>query len=162
MPFLLFPDKLFKFGKTPDNTVDDIRSVSVSCGHMDCSHCYSFHLRKSKFGWIFDAEYAEDTGSPLTSYEECTVTAEDAKELLNTVLKQNLPAKLKSYKKPKIKAFALDETTYYTSIAFANGTTLGAPIPSEDTEACFYRLAKKIRRQISADKQLIFSKHESI
>ena len=107
--------------KPPEHTVEDIRSVSVSCGHMDYSHSYSFYLRKTENGWLLDAEFATDTEHPRVGYEECPVTEGDVKKLLTIVQEQNLTEQLRRYKKPIIKVQVLDETTYYSSISFTDG-----------------------------------------
>lgn len=141
---------LFGCSKTPTYTAEDIRSVSVSCGHMDYSHSYSFYLRKADGGWLLDADYAADTEQPHTQYEACLVTEEDAKELLAVVQEQDMIGKLRRYKKPKIKVQVLDETTYYILLGFADGESLGAATRiSQDLEACFYRLAEKYAGTIS-------------
>ena len=130
--------------KPPEHTVEDIRSVSVSCGHMDYSHSYSFYLRKTENGWLLDAEFATDTEHPRVGYEECPVTEGDVKKLLTIVQEQNLTEQLRRYKKPIIKVQVLDETTYYSSISFTDGEILGAPIQAgNDITDCFYRLAEK-------------------
>ena len=135
---------LFGCSKAPTYTAEDIRSVSVSCGHMDYSHSYSFYLRKSETGWLLDADYAVDTEQLRTEYEARPVTEEDAQELLTVVQEQDVIGKLRRYRKPKIKVQVADETTYYTSILFADGEQLAAATHiSDDLVTCFYRLAEK-------------------
>ena len=77
-------------GKAPNYTVEDIRSVSISCGHMDYSHSYAFSLRKAESGWLRDADYAADTEHPHTEYEACPVAEEDVQELLHIVREQEV------------------------------------------------------------------------
>ena len=135
---------LFGCSKAPEYTTEDIRSVSVSCGHMDYSHSYSFHLRKTDGGWLLDADYATDTEQPHRAFEECSVTEEDAKELLSIVQEQDVIGKLRRLKKPKIKVQVADETTYYTSVLFADGDQLGAATHiSDELVNGFYRLSGK-------------------
>lgn len=135
---------LFGCQKTPEYTGDDIRSVSVSCGHMDYSHSYSFYLRKSENNWLLDAEYAVDTEQPRVEYEERTVTEKDAKELLSIVQEQDVIGKLRRYKKPRLNVQAADETNYYTAILFADGEQLGAAAHiSDDLVTGFRDLAGK-------------------
>lgn len=141
---------LFGCSKAPVYTLEDIRSVSVSCGHMDYSHSYSFYLRKTDGGWLLDADYATDTEQPHTAFEECPVTEEDAKDLLSIVQEQDVIGKLRRYKKPKIKAQAVDETTYYTSVLFTDGEQLGAATHISDSLVNgFYRLAEKYAGAVS-------------
>ena len=52
--------------------------------------------------------------------------------------------KLRRYKKPMCKVQVLDETTYYTSVLFADGAQMAAgTCVSGDLESCFYRLVEK-------------------
>ena len=130
--------------REPEYPVDNIRSVSVSCGHMDFSCSYSFCLRKGENGWLLDAEFAPDTVQTRVEYEGCPVAEQDVQELLDIVREQRVTEKLRRYKKPKLKVFVLDETAYYTAILSADGARLGAAIfIGTEAEACFYRLAEK-------------------
>ena len=131
-------------GKAPNYTVEDIRSVSISCGHMDYSHSYTFSLRKAERGWLLDADYAAGTADPHPEYEACPVAEEDVRELLHIVREQEVIEKLRRYKKPMCKVQVLDETTYDTSVLFADGAQMAAgTCVSGDLESCFYRLAEK-------------------
>lgn len=135
---------LFGCQKTPEYTIDDIRSVSISCGHMDYSHSYSFYLRKSENNWLLDAEYAVDTEQPRIEYEERPVSEKDAKELLSVVQEQDVIGKLQRYKKPRITVQVADETNYYTAILLADGERLGAAAHiSGELVTGFYNLAGK-------------------
>lgn len=135
---------LFGCQKTPEYSVNDIRSVSVSCGHMDYSHSYSFYLRKSENNWLLDAEYAADAEQPRIEYEERTVAEKDANELLSVVQEQDVIGKLQRYKKPRLNVQVADETSYYTAILLADGEQLGAATNvSDDLVTGFYRLAGK-------------------
>ena len=52
--------------------------------------------------------------------------------------------KRRRYKKPMCKVQVLDETTYYSSVLFADGAQMAAgTCVSGDLESCFYRLAEK-------------------
>lgn len=131
-------------GKKTEYSTVDIRSVSISCGHMNYSYSYSFFLRRTENGWLLDADFAADTEQAHTEYEACPIAEEDAKELLNIVQGQDTPGKLLRYKKPRIRVQAPDETVYYTSVLFADGKQAAAPMrPCDDLETCFYRLAGK-------------------
>lgn len=123
-------------------TVEDIRSVSISCGHMNYAHSYSFFLRKEESGWLLDADFAADSESPHTEYAECPVTERDAQSVLDIVEQQKLVQALRRYKKPIVKVTVSDETMYYTLLGLANGESIGAPKRvSEELETEFYRLA---------------------
>lgn len=135
---------LFGCVKTPDYTLDDIQSVSVTCGHMDYSYSYSFYLRRTENDWLLDADYATDTEQPRTVFEAVSVSDEDAKALLSVLAEQDVFDKLRRYKKPKIKFQVADETTYYTSVQFADVEQLSAPIyAGDDFVTEFRRLAEK-------------------
>lgn len=129
-------------GKVPEYTADDIQSVSVSCGHMDYSFSYSFYLRKNENEWLLDAEFSKDAEQPRIKYEERQIAEEDVKELLDIAADRKVIEKIRRYKKPKINVMVSDETTYFTSILFADGERLGAAaLISKEMEDCFYRLA---------------------
>ena len=135
---------LFGCAKAPAYTLEDIRSVSVTCGHMDYSHSYSFYLRKAETGWLLDADYAVDTEQPRTTFEACPVTEADAEALLNVVSEQDVIGKLQRCKKPWLDVQVADETTYYTSLLFADGEQLGASAHiSDGLVTGFYRLAEQ-------------------
>ena len=135
---------LFGCGKPMEYTSNDIRSVSASCGHMDYAHSYSFYIRKVENEWLFDADFAINTEDPHVELENCSVTAEDVKELLDIVHDREVIKKLRCYKKPKVKLQISDETAYYTSILFSDGEQAGAPTCiNQDIEAYFYRLGEK-------------------
>lgn len=140
---------LFGCGSAPKYSAEDITAISITCGHMDYSHSYSFYLRSEDLqtdgqNWLLDADFAVDSESPHTEYERCSVAAADVRELLNIVREQELIEKLRRWKEPKLKLSVSDETTFYSSILFADGTQLGAPISlSDDVTEYFYRIAKK-------------------
>lgn len=130
--------------KLPEYTVADIKSVSVSCGHMDYSHSYAFYLRKEENRWLLDAEFAKDSESPRIQYEAHFISDADANEILKTVGEQNVIEKLASFKEPKLKVSVSDETVYYTMLGFRNGENLGAKtLASKELTACFCRIAEK-------------------
>lgn len=136
---------LFGCKKVPQYTAEDIRSVSVSCGHMDYSHSYSFYLRETESGWLLDADFAMDTEQPHVEFEARPVAEENVKELLSVVQEQEVIAKLQRWKKPRWNVRASDETSYYTSIMFADGEMLGAATHVSDAlVSCFYTIAAKI------------------
>ena len=69
------------------------------------------------------------------------------------VQEQDVIGKLRRYKKPKIKVQVADETAYYTSLLFADGTQLGAAAHiSDDLATGFYRLAGKYATTLSENK----------
>lgn len=139
-----FFHRLFGGSREQEYLTGDIRSVSISCGHMSYSHSYSFYLRKEESGWLLDADFAPDEEKPHTEFELRPVTDEDADALLDMIRDKDILSKLKRYKKPKLKAFALDETAYCTSILFKDGKRLTASAHiSSELELSFYHLAAK-------------------
>lgn len=135
---------LFGCCKAPEYTVADVRSVSVSCGHMDYSHSYAFFLRKTENGWLLDADFATGTTQPHTAYEAQPVTVDDAQTILGVIQELDGIGKLRRYKKPRMRVQVSDETVYYSMLGFADGKSLGAAVRfGDDLEAAFYRLAEK-------------------
>lgn len=136
---------IFACNKVPKYTADDIRSFSISCNHMDFSFAYSFYIKKSEDGWLFSAECFTDGKSHHTEFENRPVTNDDVEELLTIIREKDVIDSLRSYKKPKLKFHVLDETTYYSSVSFADGKSIGAAtvVSSNEIESYFYRLAEK-------------------
>ena len=137
---------LFGCKKKTEYAAEDIVSVSTSCGHMDYSHAYSFYIVKKGEQWLFSADCSENTESDRIQLEDCLVTNKEAKKLISLVEAQNEAQILKSYKEPRLRAFVLDETQYYSMICFSNGETLTAKRKmSDETVEFFYRLSKKYK-----------------
>ena len=141
---------IFGCVKIPEYTADDICSVSISCGHMDYSHSYSFYIRKAENEWLFDADFALNTEDSRVEFENCSVKNEDVKELLDIVLDRETIKKLYRSKKTRTKFQISDETNYYTSVLFSDGEQAGAPILiNQDMESYFYRLGEKYTDMMS-------------
>ena len=69
------------------------------------------------------------------------------------VQEQDIIDGLRRWKKPRIKVQVADETSYYTSLLFADGTQLGAAVHiSDDLATGFYRLAGKYATTLSENK----------
>lgn len=136
---------IFGCNKAPEHTADDIRSFSISCNHMDFSFSYFFDIKKSEDGWLFSAECFTDGKSQHTESENCPVTNEEVEELLNIIHEKDVIDSLRRYKEPKVKFHVLDETTYHSTIGFADGKSIGAAtvVSGNEIESYFYRLAEK-------------------
>ncbi|MGN1457522.1 MAG: hypothetical protein ACI4XP_06165 [Acutalibacteraceae bacterium] len=136
---------IFGCNKEPEYTVGDIQSFSISCNHMDFSFAYSFYIKKSEGGWLFSTECFTDGKSQHTEFENCPVTNEEVEELLTIIREKDVIDSLRRYKEPKLKFHALDETTYYSSVSFADGKSIGAAtvVSGNEIESYFYRLAEK-------------------
>lgn len=128
-------------------TVKNIKSLSITCGSMNYSYTYSFSLFKSENNWVISAKCFADRESSEIEFENCRVTKREADELLNIISEKNLIWTIKHYKKPKFKYYAIDESTYYTSISFVDGKSIGAEIyAGKNLENFFYYLANKYSR----------------
>lgn len=146
MNLMSFVLGLFKRKKSPDYTADDVRSASLSCGHMDYSFCYSFFLRKKDNIWLLDADYAENTEAARTEYEDRKTDDTDVEKLLCIIRDNDLIKKMQLYRKPKKRIVIQDETTYTTGLCFTDGKTLCVPtLISKDFETEFRHLAEKYK-----------------
>lgn len=137
---------LFTFGcrKKVKYKIDDIKSVSIACNHMDFSHSYSFYLRNEEDGWKLDADFSTDTENNRIVYESYFVEYGDVKNLLNIIDNEDVIKKVYNYKKPIMNLTVLDETNYFISIEFKDKTSIFAPkICSQNLEDYFYELSKK-------------------
>lgn len=135
---------LFGCNKTTEYSIDDIRSVSISCGHMDNSFSYSFYLREKDDKWLLDAQFCIDSQSPQIEYENHHIEKEDVDELLNIIKEQEIIEKVQKYKEKKSNIIISDETIYCTSIQFKDGEMIMAKKQiSQDLTNYFYSLAEK-------------------
>lgn len=122
----------------------NIQSVSISCGHMDYCHSYSFYLRKYENIWMLDADYSIDTDEERIIFENYIVLEKDAQNIITIIKKQNVIVKLQNIKKPLFNIHIADETIYYTSIAFNDGNNISATMfTNDDLVRCFYNMAEK-------------------
>lgn len=127
-------------------TAADVTCVSTSCGHMDYSHAYSFYIVKKGKEWMFSADCSANSESERIRFDDCPISARDAKKLISIVETQNEIKTLKNYKEPKLKIFVLDETVYSSIIRFSNGETISAKTKmSGKTVDFFCRLAQKYK-----------------
>ena len=134
---------LFGCSKAPEYTPEDIRSVSVSCGHMDYSHSYSFYLRKTENGWLFDARCFVDDHHKEVAFENRDVSNEDMKTLFEILERNDSIAYAENYKKPKKLPFeVMDETTYSFCLTFSDGSQYTTCDWQKELEEFFYRLAE--------------------
>ena len=71
-------------------------------------------------------------------------TAQPTPQPENPETEEQILNKLRRYRKPVHRFHVLDETTYYASISFSDGASVGAPeLASKELEAFFYRCAGK-------------------
>lgn len=126
-----------------------LTEVNISRGCMDHSSSYSFSLEKTEDNWFLSFDCAADCVGYHTKAERIPVDTEEAEEILRTVRERRLISEVLSYEAPsESDVYVLDETTYNTSFAFSDGSSVHAPISAgrELTDA-FYSLAgRKIKK----------------
>ena len=116
---------------------------------MDHSSSYSFSLEKTEDNWFLSFDCAVDLVGYHAKAEKIPVDTEEAEEILRTVRERRLISEVLSYEAPsESDVYVLDGTTYNTSFAFSDGSSVHAPISAgrELTDA-FYSLAgRKIKK----------------
>lgn len=126
-----------------------LTEVNISRSCMDHSSSYSFSLEKTEDNWFLSFDCAADCVGYHTNAEKIPVDTEEAEEILRTVRERRLISEVLSYEAPsESDVYVLDETTYNTSFAFSDGSSVHAPISAgrELTDA-FYSLAgRKIKK----------------
>ena len=126
-----------------------LTEVNISRSCMDHSSSYSFSLEKTEDNWFLSFDCAVDCVGYHTNAEKIPVDTEEAEEILRTVRERRLVSDVLSYEAPsESDVYVLDETTYNTSFAFSDGSSVHAPISAgrELTDA-FYSLAgRKIKK----------------
>lgn len=126
-----------------------LTEVNISRSCMDHSSSYSFSLEKTEDNWFLSFDCAADCVGYHTNAEKIPVDTEEAEEILRTVRERRLISEVLSYEAPsESDIYVLDETTYNTSFAFSDGSSVHAPISAgrELTDA-FYSLAgRKIKK----------------
>lgn len=133
-----------KAPKPAEHKLDEITSVSISCGHMDRSNGYSFWAHKEENGWFLDAECFTHNYETETVFENYEIVGEDIDTLLEILNQSNSIAYVENYKKPKKLSFQVsDETIYSFCLAFSDGNQYVTCDVQSDLEEYFYRLAEK-------------------
>lgn len=126
-----------------------LTEVNISRSCMDHSSSYSFSLEKTEDNWFLSFDCAVNCAGYHTNAEKIPVDTEEAEEILRTVRERRLISEVLSYEAPsESDVYVLDETTYNTSFAFSDGSSVHAPISAgrELTDA-FYSLAgRKIKK----------------
>ena len=122
----------------------EVTAVSIHRNCMDYSSSCSFCLEKNEGVWLFSFDAEIDRSGGHTEAENQRIEEDAAEEILRIVKERQLVTRVKQYEvPPDDDIFALDETTYWTSFEFADGSSIDAPIDS-GTELidAFYSLAK--------------------
>lgn len=126
-----------------------LTEVNIRRSCMDHSSSYSFSLEKTEDNWFLSFDCAVDWAGYHTNAEKIPVDTEEAEEILRTIRERRLVSEVLLYEAPSESyVYVLDETTYNTSFAFSDGSSVHAPISAgrELTDA-FYSLAgRKIKK----------------
>ena len=122
----------------------EVTAVSIHRNCMDYSSSCSFCLEKNEGVWLFSFDAEIDRSGGHTEAENQRIEKDAAEEILRIVKERQLVTRVKQYEvPPDDDIFALDETTYWTSFEFADGSSIDAPIDAgAELIDAFYSLAK--------------------
>jgi len=122
----------------------EVTAVSIHRNCMDYSSSCSFCLEKNEGVWLFSFDAEIDRSGGHTEAENQRIEEDVAEEILRIVKERQLVTRVKQYEvPPDDDIFALDETTYWTSFEFADGSSIDAPIDAgAELIDAFYSLAK--------------------
>ena len=122
----------------------EVTAVSIHRNCMDYSSSCSFYLEKNEGVWLFSFDAEIDRSGGHTEAENQRIEEDAAEEILRIVKERQLVTRVKQYEvPPDDDIFALDETTYWTSFEFADGSSIDAPIDAgAELIDAFYSLAK--------------------
>ena len=121
----------------------EVTAVSIHRNCMDYSSSCSFCLEKNEGVWLFSFDAEIDRSGGHTEAENQRIEEDAAEEILRIVKERQLVTRVKQYEvPPDDDIFALDETTYWTSFEFADGSSIDAPIDAgAELIDAFYSLA---------------------
>jgi len=122
----------------------EVTAVSIHRNCMDYSSSCSFCLEKNEGVWLFSFDAEIDRSGGHTEAENQRIEEDAAEEILRIVKERQLVTRVKQYEvPPDDDIYALDETTYWTSFEFADGSSIDAPIDAgAELIDAFYSLAK--------------------
>ena len=122
----------------------EVTAVSIHRNCMDYSSSCSFCLEKNEGVWLFSFDAEIDRSGGHTEAENQRIEEDVEVEILRIVKERQLVTRVKQYEvPPDDDIFALDETTYWTSFEFADGSSIDAPIDAgAELIDAFYSLAK--------------------
>lgn len=122
----------------------EVTAVSIHRNCMDYSSSCSFCLEKNEGVWLFSFDAEIDRSGGHTEAENQRIEEDAAEEILRIVKERQLVTRVKQYEvPPDDDIFALDETTYWASFEFADGSSIDAPIDAgAELIDAFYSLAK--------------------
>lgn len=122
----------------------EVTAVSIHRNCKDYSSSCSFCLEKNEGVWLFSFDAEIDRSGGHTEAENQRIEEDAAEEILRIVKERQLVTRVKQHEvPPDDDIFALDETTYWTSFEFADGSSIDAPIDAgAELIDAFYSLAK--------------------
>ena len=122
----------------------EVTAVSIHRNCMDYSSSCSFCLEKNEGVWLFSFDAEIDRSGGHTEAENQRIEEDAAEEILRIVKERQLVTRVKQYEMPPDDdIFALEETAYWTSFEFADGSSIDAPIDAgAELIDAFYSLAK--------------------
>ena len=122
----------------------EVTAVSIHRNCMDYSSSCSFCLEKNEGVWLFSFDAEIDRSGGHTEAENQRIEEDAAEEILRIVKERQLVTRVKQYEvPPDDDIFALDETTYWTSFEYADGSSIDAPIDAgAELIDAFYSIAK--------------------
>lgn len=121
----------------------EISGIYICSAEMCHSDSYSFTLEK-KGDWYLSYDCAFNRSGAHNKADNCRVTEADAQEIINIAAEQGLLRKIKSYRESADDGIiVLDGAEYSSSVSFADGTSVTAPVKHDaDLAEAFYRLAE--------------------
>lgn len=137
---------LFGCGGAPAaaHTLQELKSLSVSCSEADRTHSYTFFVRLDGDRWLFDADCFVCDFETEACIKNAVLADGDIDELFEVLDKNDCIAFVENFKKP-FKVFAPDASTYGFCMTFCDGLQYDASKRQAETERYFYRLADKYR-----------------
>ena len=146
MSLLAFLAGLFGCTKAPAHETSQLRAISISCGAMNYSYCYSFSLYRQEDQWLLEAECFTQDHEVETKISGKAVESGEIDTLLDILERNGTIEYAGSYREPKRLFQALDDTVYGLSLTFADDarysvSSIGTAQP--ELEAFFYRLAEE-------------------
>ena len=139
-------DYLYALADRHDKSAEsvEITAASIHRNGMDYSSSCAFWLEKNEGVWLFSFDAEIDRSGGHTEAENQRIEEDAAEEILRIVKERQLVTRVKQYEvPPDDDIFALDETTYWTSFEFADGSSIDAPIDAgAELIDAFYSLAK--------------------
>ena len=148
MSLLAFLAGLFGCTKAPAHETSQLRAISISCGAMNYSYCYSFSLYRQEDQWLLEAECFTQEHEAETKISGKAVESGEIDTLLDILERNGTIEYAETYKEPEKTYQVMDETVYSLSLTFEDDArysigSIGTARP--ELEAFFYRLAEETK-----------------